>query len=67
MAMKEHISDESNNSRKAGREKRRSLRAHHTIKNKRMVRIRVAVLTVSLLSVLIAYLFLKLFMKAYLR
>ena len=65
--MKEHISDDSNNSRRAGREKLRSLRARHMMKNKRMLKIRLAVLAVSLLGVLVAYLFLKLWMKAHLR
>ena len=65
--MREHISDDSNNSRRAGREKLRSLRARHMMKNKRMLKIRLAVLAVSLLGVLVAYLFLKLWMKAHLR
>ncbi len=65
--MKENISDDSNNSRRAGREKLRSLRARRMTQNKRILKIRLAVLAVSLFSVLIAYLFLNLWMKAHLR
>ncbi len=65
--MKEHISDDSNNSHQSGREKLRSLRARHMMKNKRMLKIRLAVLSVSLLGILVAYLFLKLWMNGHLR
>ncbi len=67
MEMKEQINDDSGNSRRARREKLRSLRAHHMMKNKRMLKIHLAVLSVSLLGILVAYLFLKLWMKSHLR
>jgi cell division septal protein FtsQ len=62
--MKEHINDDSNNSRRARRDKLRSIRERNMMRNRRMLKIRLAVLAASLLAVLVAYLFLTLWMKA---
>jgi hypothetical protein len=55
MKMKKRISDDSNNSRRAGLEKWRHTRAHYVLKNKRILKIRLVVLIVSLLGVLVSY------------